>query len=65
MQKLNYEEASSVLAALRMFQEAIESDPDSVMEMPHFVDCQPLSSKRIDELCERINFQFCDDSVPK
>lgn len=60
MLRLDYQEVSTVLAALRMLQEAIESEPEAVLEMSHFVDCDPLSIEQIDELCHRINFAYSE-----
>jgi hypothetical protein len=58
--KVSYRELSTVLAALRLFQGEQDWDGQSrqtIREMPHFLDCEPLDNKEIDDLCERLN---CD-----
>jgi hypothetical protein len=60
---LTYAELSTILAALRMFQEELnaegldgyESPTHRVVAMPHFEDVGPLTSPEIDSLCERLN----------
>ncbi len=54
--KLSYQEASSVLAGLRMLQDRVEDGTlKKGRKLPHFDDVEPLSSEQIDELCERLN----------
>jgi hypothetical protein len=59
-------ELNTILAALRVFQAiqddggrlpAImrENDVLNLREMSHFEDCDPLGSREIDTLCERLN----------
>lgn len=51
---LNYQELATVLAALRLMQNA---DAEQIAGMFHFDDCEPLDDDAIDELCERINVE--------
>lgn len=54
--KLNYQELSTVLAALRVFQDLIDDDElENYRRLPHFDDVEPLTSEQIDTLCEEIN----------
>lgn len=55
METLNQREISTILAALRMFQEACESQNISEMFPEIFEDVAPLSVQEIEELCEKIN----------
>lgn len=48
------QEHATILAALRLFQEEIESNGDSPI-IDHFYEHDPLTSEEIDTLCERIN----------
>jgi hypothetical protein len=58
---LDYQELSTVLAALRTAQE----DRPIFEQMPHFLDVEPLDDEAIDELCEHINCggDFTDDEA--
>jgi hypothetical protein len=56
---LTYRQLSTVLAALRVFQEI----PDEARaDMEHFEDVDPLTDPEIDELCESMNLD--DDPTP-
>ena len=55
METLNQREISTILAALRMFQQASESQNVSDMFPEIFEDVTPLSAQEIEELCEKIN----------
>lgn len=52
--KLTDRETTTVLAALRMAQDAGEGNLERLFPM-YFVGVQPLSVDEIDELCERLN----------
>jgi hypothetical protein len=57
---LTYAELSTILAALRMFQEDLrvggyESPLNRTVTIPHFEDVDPLTGVEIDSLCERLN----------
>src|SRR5581483_4115274 len=55
-------ETATVLAALRYWQEDF-GIAGGALRMPlHFNDCDPLTSKEIDDLCERINVVEGDDA---
>lgn len=56
---LHYRQLSTILAALRMFQE----NPDESME--HFIDCQPLNNTEIEDLCEQLNIGYWGSSDPQ
>ena len=62
---LNYQELSTVLAALRVFQEGYdESTGESEYSgMSHFDDVEPLTNDQIDELCERLNCEPSPDRM--
>ena len=51
----SYKELTTVLAALRNFQEMI---PETRLEAfpDHFSDVDPLSDSEIEALCQKINF---------
>ncbi|HLJ90640.1 MAG TPA: hypothetical protein VKZ53_27780 [Candidatus Angelobacter sp.] len=55
-----YQEACTILAALRVFQaheltDFLPNDPFTrIRNMEHFDDCAPLTDEEIDELCDRI-----------
>jgi hypothetical protein len=51
---LTYQELSTVIAALRIMQNA---DAEQIAGMFHFDDCEPLDDDAIDDLCERINIE--------
>lgn len=51
MKLLSYKQESTILAALRVFQEKMEGDAAFVFSMPHFDDVEPLTAEEIDELC--------------
>ena len=54
--EVSYQEQSMMLASLRIAQDKIEADGlDSVRQMSHFDDVEPLDSSQIDQLCERVN----------
>lgn len=54
----DYQEASIILAALRILQDKIEDGSlKDMRKLPHFDDVAPLTSEQIDELCEQLN---CD-----
>lgn len=57
MKTLNYQEASSLLAGLRILQDMIEDGTfeEYHRKLPHFDDVEPLTSEQIDELCEQLN----------
>jgi hypothetical protein len=52
--QFNERELATVLAALRCFQDCA-SDAIDVTAYPHFDGVDPLTTKEIDELCERLN----------
>ena len=50
-------ELATVLAALRYWQMDLESNPDDIVDPEgFFLEEQPLTTKEIDQLCERLNF---------
>jgi 3-deoxy-D-arabino-heptulosonate 7-phosphate (DAHP) synthase class II len=61
-----FREFCTVLAALRVFQRVREAggtipgggpcEEDTLDELEHFEDADPLTDRQIDNLCERINF---------
>lgn len=53
--KLNYQELSTVLAALRLLQDQLEENPCVVDIMPHFDDVECLTIEQINGLCEDLN----------
>ena len=53
MKALSYRELSHILAVLRYVQE--NAEPEDLEQMAHFLDCEPLSTKEVDALCERMN----------
>tara|TARA_R110002074_G_scaffold125124_1_gene262075 strand:- start:210 stop:668 length:459 start_codon:yes stop_codon:yes gene_type:complete len=54
--KYNYQQTACVLAGLRLLQEKLHDEGrDSVLQMDHFIDIEPLGSEGIDSLCEEIN----------
>ncbi len=56
MNKVSAKEAATILAALRLYQSTIGIDRESVNEMPHFINHDPLTLAEVDDLCERIVF---------
>jgi hypothetical protein len=62
--KLTYRESSTVLAGLRVVQEMLEENPNAVLEMIHFSDCDPLTVEEIEDLCARLNsFPIADEQT--
>lgn len=60
--KLTKQQLSTILAALRLFQNTMESDGhESVNDMAHFDDVEPLTSEEVNDLCEELNFESSDD----
>ena len=53
--KLTYAELSTVLAALRRFQ---DEPYDERNDMLHFEDVDSLTDDQIDSLCERLNCDY-------
>lgn len=54
---LSERELATLLAALRRWQQDLEANADSFVDMDHFDErIMPLASEEIDELCERLNF---------
>jgi hypothetical protein len=51
-QYLDHRSIATILAALRYFQANREDILD--LDLPHFVDSDPLSSDEIDDLCQAI-----------
>lgn len=51
-EKLCQRKIATILAALRYFQ---SSRDYMSLDLPHFIDNEPLSNEEIDELCELIN----------
>ena len=47
-------ETATILAALRIFQDA--QDADNVGHLDQFAEVRPLTNEQINKLCERINF---------
>lgn len=58
MNAFNYTELATVLAALRHFQNLMETVgiDDVVQGFEHFVDVRPLTPNEIDDLCSRLNY---------
>jgi CelD/BcsL family acetyltransferase involved in cellulose biosynthesis len=59
MLAINTRQIATTLAALRMLQDALETDPDAVHRLEHFWspgEC--LTTDEIDELCESLNMKF-------
>ncbi len=56
---MTYRELSTILAALRMFQEASDSKQRSY---PHFDKRPKLTDYQIDHLCEELN---CNQEIAK
>lgn len=54
VEEISYREMSTILAALRIYQE--RADRAEVRDMDHFEDCDALTVEEVDELCEKINF---------
>jgi len=55
-------ELATVLAALRLFQEVLQENPDRIQGMDHFqFGHAPLDLNEIDQLCEQINKQVAYD----
>ncbi|MFB6274325.1 MAG: hypothetical protein ABEL51_15685 [Salinibacter sp.] len=54
---MNKRETATVLAALRLFQDVRDMDPDLIEPYRnfHFTEDAPLADDEINELCERIN----------
>ncbi len=52
---LSGRELATVLAALRMFQNEYESNPDFASSMEHFEDHDPLDIEEVNQLCRRLN----------
>lgn len=61
MPNLTPQETATILAGLRMFQNARITGQD-VASMPHFAECEPLDEDAMMNLCERLNFG--DDDEP-
>lgn len=56
--KLTEKELTTVLAALRYWQQSVEEGEEPPI-MEHFADgTEPLTDDKIDDLCERLN---CDE----
>ena len=53
--ELTYAELSTILAALRNWQETIDRRGIPPKVQGHFEDARPLSRRQIDSLCERLN----------
>ena len=54
--EMTYQEQSMMLASLRIAQDKIETDGvDSIKQMAHFDDVEPLETKQIEQLCESFN----------
>lgn len=51
---LNVQQATTILAALRYFQENYKDAVEHTKEY-HFSEIKPLTKKEIDELCENVN----------
>lgn len=51
---MNYRQLSTVLAALRYWQQDLEENEDPPIS-DHFIDCEPLNTEEIDELCDQLN----------
>ena len=50
---MNEKELTTVLAALRHWQETMTEDDR--FAWPHFLDCDPLANEEIDLLCENLS----------
>jgi hypothetical protein len=48
-------ELATVLAALRYWQQDLETNDEPPISEEFFADCAPLTSEEIDGLCERLN----------
>jgi hypothetical protein len=55
MTRISYKQLSSILAGLRLLQDAIDTGELKTHQLPHFHDVEPLTSIEIDEICEEIN----------
>ncbi len=56
MKLFNNQEATCVLAGLRLLQDKINHEGmQSAKSMPHFDDIDPLESEELDMFCENIN----------
>lgn len=54
-------ELATILAALRHWQQYLESDFHAALESEQFLDCSPLNAIEIDDLCETLNTQTAGD----
>jgi len=52
---LTYAELSTILAALRYWQEHTAEEERTVDDYPHFHSVKALDDPEIDDLCERLN----------
>ena len=59
--QLSYKELSTVLAALRNFQET--TIKDDRFDFPHFDDVDPLTDDEIDDLCENLNIDDTESAL--
>lgn len=63
--KLTYKELSTVLAALRLFQNNVEAGETLPKDFNHFDEVAPLTTEEIDDLCERLNTEEGDFTALK
>jgi hypothetical protein len=57
MRVLSYKQQSSILAGLRLLQNAIEAGELESHSLVHFSDVEALSDIEIDKLCEEISLK--------
>ena len=63
---LTYRQLSTVLAALRIYQEEINNyGYDSLKDRPHFVDVEPMTLDEIDILCGLFNGSSSQPVTPQ